>query len=33
MMALHYFGTVGTIFAFEVFTCQAVWAWWKSKER
>ena len=28
---LAYWGTVGTVFAFEVITVQAVWAWWRSK--
>jgi len=28
---ITYWGTVGTVFGMEVFTCQAVWAWWRSR--
>lgn len=29
---IAYWGTVGTIFALEVMTCQAFWAWWRSRK-
>lgn len=28
---LAYWGTVGTVFAFEVFTASVVLAWWRSR--
>ncbi len=33
MIWLHYWSVVGTVFGMEVFTCQAGWAWWRSRGR